>query len=333
MNMNRSRAASLGIWGLLGAFALLQGVAWMMGTTPRYPWGIAQVIFAWFVMIILAVVATRRIRMLAKELKRSTRAHRATQRELDQLQVHNAVLEVLARTVNVPLAFHAIAPRIAGMVPCDRVGLALLSEDGEEFQTYTARLTDEDRRASSRPEVTFKMEGTAIGSVVRSRAPLIVDDTSTRLSDFLDMNVTHSSGFLSALVIPLVSNERAVGTLNLVSRRKAAFTQADADALLPLAEILAMAHVAQQLQIAATKHRTLERMTHLTEAVSAEIGHALQTIVARCEVIDRANPDPRIHREIDTITRQAKRISAVLDRMRHAGIAKPVETSNYEVRT
>lgn len=333
MSTSRSRAASLAIWGLLGAFALLQIAAWTTGTTPRYPWGVAQVIAGWVVMFVLAVLSTRRIRTLSSELKKTARANRRIQRELDQLQVHNAVLDVLARTVNVPLAFHAIAPRIAGIVPCDRVGLALLDENSDEFQTYTARLTDDDRRAGSRPEVMFKMDGTAIGSVVRSRTPLIVDDTSAGSSEFLDMNVTHTSGFVSALVIPLVSNERAVGTLNLVSRRKGAFTQADADALLPVAEILAMAHVAQQLQVAATKHRTLEKVTHLTEAVAVEIDDALQTIITRCAVIDRANSDPRFHREIDTVTRQARRIGTVLDRMRHAGKASPDETPNYELRT
>jgi GAF domain-containing protein len=323
----------LAIWGLLGAFALLQIAAWTTGTTPRYPWGIAQVVAGWGIMLLLASISTRRISKLATELKKTTRAHRAIKREIDQLQVHNAVLEVLARTVNVPLAFHAIAPLIAEVVPCDRVGLALLNENSDEFQTYTARLTDDDRRAGSRPEVTFKMDGTAIGSVVRSRTPLIVEDIAAGSSEFLDMNVTHSSGFVSVLVIPLVSNERAVGTLNLVSRRHGAFAQADVDALLPVAEILAMAHVAQQLQVAATKHRTLETMTDLTEAVAAEIGTALQTIISRCEVIDRANSDPRFHREIDTITRQARRISTVLDRMRNAGREKREETPNYELRT
>lgn len=315
MSISRRRAASLAVWGLLGAFAALQAAAWTAGATPRFPWGVAQVVSAWAIMLILAAVATRRIERLAAELSASADANRAIKSEIEQLQMHNAILEVLARTVDVPLAFHSIAERIARIVPCDRVGLALLNDDSDEFQTYTARLKDEEPRAQPRPEVVFKIDGTAIGSVVRSREPLIVDDIAAGSSEFLDMNITHSSGFASALLIPLVSNERAAGTLNVVSRRPRAFSREHVDALLPVTEILAMAHVAQQLQITATKHRTMEKVTTLAEAVATEINSAVQTIISRCNSIDRANPDPRLHRDLDAITSQAQRISAMLARM------------------
>ena len=329
MSTKRPRPASLAIWGLLGAFAVLQAVAWTTGGPPRLPWGMAQVAIGWVIMLILAAAATRGIERLAAELSASADAHRAIRTEVEQLQMHNAMLEVLARTVNVPLAFHSIAERIARIVPCDRVGLALLNDNSDEFQTYTARLNDEEPRAQPRPEVVFKMDGTAIGAVVRSRASLIVDDIAIGSSEFLDMNITHSSGFVSALVIPLVSNERAVGTLNVVSRRPRAFSQAHVNALLPVTEILAMAHVAQQLQVTATKHRTMEKMTNLTQAVATEISSAVQTVISRCHSIDRANPDPRLHRDLDTIARQAQRISALLDRMRSASHRRPAPVEEH----
>lgn len=317
--MNGSqRAVSLTAWGLLAGFALLQVVAWSAGATPRYPWGVAQVVAGWIIMIVLAAIATRKIDRLAAELTKKEDAHRETKNEVEQLQVHNAILETLARTVDVPLAFGSLARRIARLVPCDRVGLALLNDAGDEFQTYTARVDDIDRRERPRPELVFKADATAIGAVVRSRQPLIVDDTALGAPDFLDMNVTHSSGFTSALVIPLVSNERAVGTLNVVSRKRGAFGQEHLDTLLPIAEILAMAHVAQRLQAAATKHRAMESITELTLTVSTEINSALQTIVGHCDIIERGYPDPRLHRDLDTIVRQGQRISALLDKMRAA---------------
>jgi transcriptional regulator with GAF, ATPase, and Fis domain len=318
MSAPRQQPASLAIWGLLAAFAILQAVAWAVGSVPRGVWGIAQLLVGWLIMLVLASVATRRLDRMAAELDQTVDAHRVTQHEVDQLQMHNAMLETLAQTVDVPLAFRSLAERIARLVPCDRVGLALLTETGDEFKTYTARVQDGDRRSKPRPDVVFKPEGTAIGAVVQSCQPMIIPDTAAVAAKYLDVNVAHTSGFVSVLLIPLVSDERAVGTLNVVARRRDAFSAEHVAALLPVTEILAMAYVAQQLQVSATRHRTMQSITELTLAVSTEINSALQTIIGHCNLIDRAHPDPALHRDIDTIVRQAQRISALLDKMRSA---------------
>jgi transcriptional regulator with GAF, ATPase, and Fis domain len=318
MSAPRQQPASLAIWGLLAAFAILQAVAWAVGSVPRGVWGIAQLLVGWLIMLVLASVATRRLDRMAAELDQTVDAHRVTQHEVDQLQMHNAMLETLAQTVDVPLAFRSLAERIARLVPCDRVGLALLTETGDEFKTYTARVQGGDRRSKPRPDVVFKPEGTAIGAVVQSCQPMIIPDTAAVAAKYLDVNVAHTSGFVSVLLIPLVSDERAVGTLNVVARRRDAFSAAHVAALLPVTEILAMAYVAQQLQVSATRHRTMQSITELTLAVSTEINSALQTIIGHCNLIDRAHPDPALHRDIDTIVRQAQRISALLDKMRSA---------------
>jgi transcriptional regulator with GAF, ATPase, and Fis domain len=232
------------------------------------------------------------------------------------------MLETLARSVDVPLAFQSVAQRIANLVPCDRVGLALLTEAGDEFQTYTARVNAEERRSRPRPEVVFKADSSAIGAAVRTAQPLIVDDIEQNPSGYLDMSVTQSAGFGSALIVPLVSKGTAVGTLNLVSRRKKAFTQEHVDALLPVTEIFAVAYVAQQLQIADTRHRTVEAMTELTLNISNEINSALQTIIGHCDLLERGYPDPGLQRDLVTIVRQAQRISTLLDKMRSASHQK-----------
>lgn len=314
----RRRAASLAIWGLLAVFGALQVVSWALGTRPRLRWDIAEIVLGWIVMVLLAIVATRRIERLATELADTEHAHRATQAEVEQLQMHNAILDSLARSVDVPLAFQSIARRIGRLVPCDRAGLALLTESGDEFQTYTARVVEEERRSRPRPELVFKADSTAIGVAIRSREPLILNDVEQNATKYLDINVIHSSGFGSALLIPLVSKGRAVGTLNVVSRRRDAFTQEHVSALLPVTEILGVAYVAQQLQIAAARHKTMEAMTELTLGVSADINSALQTIIGHCDLLERGYPDPNLQGDLATITVQAQRISELLDKMRAA---------------
>src|SRR5687767_2452156 len=217
--MTDQRAPVWLIWGLLVVFGSVQAVAWTLaGGVPRRPAVIVQVVTAWLVMLILAVLATRRLGTMAQRIRAQDVTHRETLGEIEQLQTQNAILEIIARSVDVTLAFQALASRIARIVPCDRVGLALLNESGDEFQTYTARVRDDERRTRPRPEVVFKVEQTVLGSVVRSREALIVADISAAAGDFLDANILHTSGFGSALIVPLVSKGRAVGTLNLVQR-------------------------------------------------------------------------------------------------------------------
>ncbi len=319
MNFRHPRAAVFGIWGLVALFAVIEAAAWTIaGGVPRRPLVLVQVIAAWIVMLILAAVSTRRIGGLARTLSHEEHVRSAAINQLEQLEMWSAILEIITRSVDVPLAFQALAQRIVRLVPCDRVGLALLSENGQEFQTYTARADQEERRARPRPEVVFKTERTALGTVIRSREPLNITDTSEGAPDFLDVNLLHSSGLQSALILPLVAKGRAVGTLNVASRHSNAFQQQHIDVLMPIAEIFAIAYVAQQLQIAMGKHRSMETMSEVTLSIASEINGALQTIVGHCDLIERGYPDPNLHRDLATVVFQAQRVSDLLEKMRLA---------------
>ncbi len=317
MTLRPSGAKVWVIWALIGGFAAVEGAAWMIaGGVPRRPIVLVQVISAWVVILVLGVIATGLISSLAQRLTQRERAHMVTLDEVEQLQTQNAILQIVARSVDVTLAFQALAARIARLVPCDRVGLALLAENGQEFQTYTARVREEERRSRPRPEVVFKSEGTAIGAVVRSREPLILNNIKEAASDYLDASVLHTAGFESALVMPLVSKGRAVGTINVVSRTPDAFVRPHVDVLLPIAEIFAVACMAQQLQLALGRFKTMEAMSDLTLSMAADINSALQTIIGHCDLLERGYPDPNLQRDLATIVKQAQRMSALLEKMR-----------------
>ena len=319
MKSRHPHAAVAVIWALVLMFALVQAMAWTIaGGGPRRPIAVVQVATAWVVVLTLAVVSTRRIGGLSRAVTLHERARSATLVQVEQLEMNYAILQILSRSVDVQLAFQALAQRIVPLVPCDRVGLALLSDDGQEFQTYTARVNQPERRARPRPDLVFKTDRTALGSVVRSRDPLVIDDTSVGATDFLDINVLHTAGLASALIVPLVAKGRAVGTLNVVARHKHAFQQEHIDVLVPIAEIFAVAYVAQQLQIAMSKYQSMETMAELTLSIAAEINSALQTIIGHCDLVERGYPDPNLQRDLATIVRQAQRIAALLERMRAA---------------
>ena len=307
------------IWGLVALFGMVEAVAWYVGGgIPTRPLVLVQVITAWLVMIILAALATPRLETLAGRIQAHEHTHREALSEIEQLQTQNAMLEIIARSVDVTLAFQALASRIARLVPCDRVGLALLVDDGQEFQTYTARVRDEERRARPRPEIVFRVDQTLLGKVIRSRESLIVPDVTAVAADFLDANVLQSSGFGSALLVPLVAKGRAVGTLNLVLRAKNGYDATHIQAIQPIAEIFSVAVVAQRLQIALGKYRTMEAMSELTLSIASDINNALQTIIGHCDLLERGYPDPNLQRDLATVVRQAQRIDSLLAKMRTA---------------
>ena len=134
--------------------------------------------------------------------------------------------------------------------------------------------------------------------------------------------------------MPLVSKGRAVGTLNLVSRTPNAFQPEHAAALQPIAEIFAVAVVAQQLQNLLGRYRTMEAMSELTLSVSADINSALQTIIGHCDLLERGYPDPGLQRDLATIVLQAQRIASLLERMRQAAHERmqEVESAVTEAR-
>ena len=333
MPVRDDRAPVWAIW-LLIAFGAAQPLAWLIaGGAPQRAAIVLPLLIVWIVLLVLASLATRRIVALWQQVTQTDRAHKATLGEVAQLQTQTAMLEIVARSVDVPLAFQALASRIARLVSCDRVGLALLSEDGQEFQTYTARVQDDERRSRPRPEIVFRMDRTLIGTVVRSREPLILASIEEAAPDYLDANVLFTAGFRSALIMPLVSKGRAVGTLNVVSRQPDAFAQVHVESLQAIAEILAVAWVAQQLQMSIGKYRTMEVMSELTLSVAAEINSALQTIIGHCDLIERSYPDPNLHRDLSTVVRQSQRIADLLEKMRvaaHERMREVADTMHQE---
>jgi GAF domain-containing protein len=319
MPLREQRAPVWAIWGLVGLFAVIEVAAWISaGGIPRRPVVLVQVFSAWAVIVVLASLATRRLGTMAQRIQAHEHTHEETLGELEQLQTQNAMLEIIARSVDVTLAFQAFASRIARLVPCDRVGLALLSENGREFQTYTARVQNEERRTRPRPEIVFKVDQTILGSVVRSREALIIPDVSEAAADFLDANILHSSGFGSALIVPLVSKGRVVGTLNLVQRAKHGYRPEHVGSIQPIAEIFAVAIIAQQLQVSLGQYRSTEAMSDLTLSIASEINGALQTIIGHCDLLERGYPDPNLQRDLATVVRQAQRIASLLEKMRDA---------------
>jgi nitrogen-specific signal transduction histidine kinase len=95
--------------------------------------------------------------------------------------------------------------------------------------------------------------------------------------------------------------------------------------LQPIAEILAVAYVAQHAQMALARFKTVEAMSDLTLSIANDINGALQIIIGHCDLLERSYPDPALQRDLATVIRQAQRIAQLLDKMRSSAAERMKE--------
>ena len=271
---------------------------------------------AWGLIIALAVLASRQTQSLKDEISSRQSQHQATLDQVEQLEALNEMLVTLGRTKDAGLAFQGLARRVGRLVRCDRLGLAVLHENGHEVQTYLSRVSEPERRRRPRPEVAYRLERSLFGQVLRSCEPVVVDDFGTQALDFVDMSDLASQGFRSAIVLPLMSRNRAVGTLTAISRTPGAFTATHRDAMQPMAEVLAFAFVAQQQHAALQRYRAMEALAEMSLSLATDVNSALQAIIGQCGVLETLRPESA--EDVQVILSQADRIATLLERMRAA---------------
>ena len=135
--------------------ASIEAAAWIVaGGVPRRPLVLVQVIAAWVVMLILAVAghAAHRIdggtdpRAGAHARGDARRDRAAADAERDAAKSSRGRSTCRSPSRRSRRASRASCPATASGSRCS-------NENGQEFQTYTARVHEEERRARPRPDV------------------------------------------------------------------------------------------------------------------------------------------------------------------------------------
>jgi GAF domain-containing protein len=142
-----------------------------------------------------------------------------------------------------------------------------------------------------------------------------VDDVAELAPTFLDANVVRTAGFTSFVLLPLIYEGEALGTLNLVARRAAAFSDGHLHTLRPVAETLAMAHGSRRLANALARNQTATELSELTFAFANDMSGAVQAIIGQCELLAKQSADPAFERELRGMLQQAKRLREILNNM------------------
>jgi transcriptional regulator with GAF, ATPase, and Fis domain len=259
----------------------------------------------------IARLAARRALVAARRVPASPDD---TSAEIENLRASNALLRTLGSSPDITQSLFDLAQRIRAIVPCDRVGLALLTEDREGYNTSTVRL-DEGRSAEATVHLHFPRRSALVDEVVTAREGRIVDDVGELAPTYLDANVIKSAGFSSLILVPLIFGGEPLGTLNVAARRRGAFSQADLHRLNPVAEALAASFGTRRLATALARHQTANELSELTFAFANDMSSAVQAIVGQCELLAREWRDPSLERELVALQHQARRLGDILNNM------------------
>jgi transcriptional regulator with GAF, ATPase, and Fis domain len=270
----------------------------------------------WFGVAALIVVAfwagrlTMRVPAKRAELPETTK-------KLENLTALNALLRTLGSSQDITRSLFELALRIRAIVPCDRVGLAVLTDDREGYSTYTARIDDSGSPQELKPDLHFPRSSTVIDEIVAAREGRVIESVDALAPSYLDANVLKTAGFASLVVLPLVFEGEALGTLNLVSRTPRAFSQSDLQTLKPVAEALAVAYGTRRLANTVARHQMANELSELTFAFANDMSGAVQAIIGQCELLatEYRYRDPMIDRDLQGMLQQARRLRDILSQM------------------
>ena len=301
--------------GIVLAVAVLTELA--LASLPRqlvdsFP---GRLITIWPIVLVAAVVGSI---YFARESRRA--ATRDRQRvdaleTVDNLKAVNALLRTLASSPDITRSLFELALRIRVIVPCDRVGLALLTEDRHGYNTYTARLDSPDATSHLRPDLHFPRGSTIIDEVVAAREGRVVENVAELAPSYLDVNIVRTAGFSSFVLLPLLFEGEALGTVNLVARRPGAFSHADLHTLKPVAEALAVAHGTRRMANALVRHQMANELSELTFAFANDMSGAVQAILGQCELLAKEQRGSGIQQEVAGMLQQARRLHDILNQM------------------
>src|SRR5215470_10969350 len=157
----------------------------------------------------------------------------------------------------------------------DVTGMALYDADVNQLRVHTVDY-DRPERAQAVEGFPMSLNETPAGRAFTTRKPLVL-----RRFDLADypspiMERVIAAGLKSGCYAPLISHDKVLGSAVIMSRREAAFTEADAEMFSHIAQQLAIAveNALQYQEIESLKNKLVDEKLYLEEEIQTEYNFA-----------------------------------------------------------
>ncbi len=175
----------------------------------------------------------------ALNFERAQAYQRQLAQERDRLRVLLEVNNAVVSKLDLRALLNAISASLRRVIHHEYTSLALYEEDKNEMRVLA--LDFPEGKGLIREEMLVPLKGSITGSAFRSRQPLLLDSAAMEGFDSPTSQLLRDEGVRSVVCMPLLTHDRALGTLSLASLRDAAFDQGDVDLLVQVAGQVAIA--------------------------------------------------------------------------------------------
>lgn len=204
-----------------------------------------------------------------RDVTKSVRLEQDARERAERISAINQIANVINSNLEVDSLFDSLAIEVKKLVDFEYSAVALLSERGDLFNVR--QLWPEQVLPPGR-SFTIDRDNSCAGWVTDQRMSLIVDDLSADGAAYLAEFPPDMQSFIA---VPLYAQENIIGTLNLASRLKAAFSKHDIEVLEQVAPHVAVAiHNAQLLE---SLQQSLDEVTQAREKLH-EANEELKTL-------------------------------------------------------
>jgi len=181
------------------------------------------------------------------------------QRQAEELRLLHETTRAINARLDLAQTLTTFARETSRVISYDHLSVALLDEEGEH---YTVQFVFPETEASDfSPGTRHRLEESYVGEAVRAGRPYVrkdIGEPPLRAED----EFLATAGFRAVMLIPLVSESRAIGSVNLASRNPKAFGAEEQERMTLLAESFAVA----------IQHRRLyQRVLRFAEDLEVEV--------------------------------------------------------------
>jgi formate hydrogenlyase transcriptional activator len=192
-------------------------------------------------------------------------------RERDRLRVLLEVNNAVVSKLDLHMLVNAIAASLRRVIHHEYTSLAVFEPETNSMRVLA--LDFPQGKGLIREDVLVPVERALAGKAFLTHQPQVLDRNEIEAFDSATSRLMRAEGVRSLVCMPLITHDRALGTLSLASLRDSAFQQGDVDLLAQVASQVAIAveNALAFQEIAQLKNKLAQEKLYLEDEIRSEM--------------------------------------------------------------